>query len=107
VNSNRLFKTATLLVGVIALMALAAPAAFAQSASQNGYEGEAPLTEVDAIGPQGGGDDSPPAAQVVSGSDDSGALPFTGWDVGIVAVLGLALAATGLAVRRAARSPGS
>lgn len=107
-RTTKLFKTTTVLLGVLALMVIAAPAALAQSSSERGYEGESPLGEIEAVGPQEGGDESPPAAQVVSGGSDEGgdALPFTGWDVGIVAALGLALAGTGLLVRRAARSPG-
>ena len=108
-----LTKRIALLGAVAALMSAGAPAALAQTSSQEGYDGEAPVGQVQGIAPQqagGNGDVGSPASTVTGGvasqtaSSDSGALPFTGWDAGIVLALGLALAGTGLAVRRATRS---
>ena len=100
-------KRVAVIASAAALMSIGAPAAMAQSASQQGYDGEAPLGQVQGIAPQqeiAAGEAV--AGQVVnqSAGDNGGALPFTGWDLGIVLALGLALAGTGLAVRRAARS---
>ncbi|MGH2762905.1 MAG: hypothetical protein ACRDL4_02335 [Thermoleophilaceae bacterium] len=108
---SNLVKRTAVIAGAVALLSIAAPAALAQS-SLRGYDGEAPLGQAEDIAPvqQTGGEGSPPAGQVVSGvagdnaNGSDGSLPFTGWDLGIVLMLGLALAGTGLVVRRAARS---
>lgn len=108
--SGKLAKRMAVIVGVVGLMSIAAPAAMAQSSSQRGYDGESPLGQIDDIaGQQQAGQGSPVADEVVnqSAGNEAGALPFTGTDLGIVLVLGLALAGTGLVVRRAARSTGN
>lgn len=115
VNTNgRLKSGMTALVGALALMSIAAPVALAQSSSQEGYNGESPVGQVDDIAPnqqgelEGSGDAvTGESVSTAAGGDGGGALPFTGTDLGILLVLGLALAGTGLLVRRAARSPGS
>lgn len=43
---------------------------------------------------------APAAANAVRSGDSGGELPFTGYDAAIVLILGLALVATGLALRR-------
>ena len=102
-------KRGGVIVSAVVLICIGAPSALAQSASQQGYSGEAPLGQVEGLSPQqefaAGGESVPTqAVSESSGSGGGGALPFTGWDLGIVLALGLALAGTGLAVRRAARS---
>jgi hypothetical protein len=106
-------------VAVVAAAGLAAaPAAYAQSPTGTGYD------ETDVIGnlpesdggvlPEvvsgGGGDDAatPPTrtesgaggAAGTSAPTSGSSLPFTGADVGIIAVLGLVLLGTGFALRR-------
>jgi hypothetical protein len=82
-------------------MAVGAPIAGAQSASQQGYDESGLLGSVEQ---QGGG----PGAAVVTdeGGGGGGALPFTGLDVGILLALGGAVAGTGYALRRVVRQPG-
>lgn len=88
------------LVAVLLLsMALVAPAAFAQS-SQEGYIEQGPST-LDQVG--GGGGGQPPQAQASQG----GELPFTGLDVGFIAIAGVSLLAMGFAMRRLTRAPDS
>jgi hypothetical protein len=105
-------KRGGVIASVLVLICVGAPPALGQSASQQGYNGEAPVGQVEGLSPQqqefaAGGDSVPTEAVSESAgqSGNGGALPFTGWDLGIVLALGLALAGTGLAVRRAARSP--
>jgi hypothetical protein len=89
------------LVAVLVLsMALVAPAAFAQS-SQEGYVEQGPST-LDQVG--GGGGGQPPQAQASQGG---GELPFTGLDVGFIAIAGVSLLAMGFAMRRLTRAPDS
>ena len=101
-------KRGGVIASAVVLICIGAPSALAQSASQQGYSGEAPLGQVEGLSPQqefaSGGESVPTQAVSESSGSGGGALPFTGWDLGIVLALGLALAGTGLAVRRAARS---
>jgi hypothetical protein len=91
------------IVGMVALlllsMTLLAPAAFAQS-SRDGYVEQGPST-LDQVG--GGGGGQPPQAQASQG----GELPFTGLDVGLIAIAGVSLLAMGFAMRRLTRAPDS
>jgi hypothetical protein len=101
-------KRGGVIASAVVLICIGAPSALAQSASQQGYNGEAPLGQVEGLSPQqefaAGGDSGPAEVVSESAGGNGGALPFTGWDLGIVLALGLALAGTGLVVRRAARS---
>jgi hypothetical protein len=72
----------------ISVLALA-PAASAQSSLGYGPSGKVTQTATS---------QSSPAAQTKS--DDEGGLPFTGLDVGLVALAGLALVAVGVGLRR-------
>jgi len=94
-------------------VALAAPAAFAQDPTRQGYPvtGQDPESlsaiealptadESDAPGPGAGDQGSNPGTEEAATAES---LPFTGLDVGIVALLGAALLGTGIAVRRVAR----
>jgi hypothetical protein len=94
---------------ICALAFAAAPAAFAQGPTQQGYDVRSQnpesLSAIDALPTADTSDGTDPAAQEEVVSAESGdSLPFTGLDVGIVALLGVALLGTGLAVRQVARS---
>jgi hypothetical protein len=75
-------------VAAAGLAAATAPPAGAQSPTVNGYSPPAPNVQ----------------AKVDTPAKDSGALPFTGIDVGLVAGAGLALGAAGGALRRMTRA---
>jgi hypothetical protein len=91
-------KTKIWVAGAICSLALGvAPAAWAQSASETGYDESGVLGSVD----QGGGG---PTA-VNSASESGGSLPFTGLDLGILVALGGTAAGAGYVIRRAARNP--
>jgi hypothetical protein len=74
-----------LLVCAVAIMALAAGPAFAQT--EDAYNGLAGAQ-------QGGGGDA-------AAADTGGSLPFTGLELGLVAIAGAGLLGVGYAVRRA------
>ncbi len=76
---------------VMAVLAVTATAAFAQSSTQGTYSG---LAGAD----QGGG------GTVAAVNDTGGSLPFTGFELGIAAMLGAALIGTGFALRRVTRN---
>jgi hypothetical protein len=76
---------------VMAVLAVGATAAFAQSSTQETYGGLA------------GQDQGGTGGTVVAANDSGGSLPFTGFELGIAAALGVALAGTGLALRRVTR----
>lgn len=78
---------------VVAVMSLAMTgSAFAQSATEDAYGGIAGTQQY------GGGE-----TVLAADSSSSGSLPFTGLDVGLIALAGVALAGTGLVVRRVSR----
>jgi hypothetical protein len=74
-----------LLVCAVAILALAAGPAFAQT--EDAYNGLAGAQ-------QGGGGDA-------AAADTGGSLPFTGLELGLVAIAGAGLLGVGYAVRRA------
>ena len=78
-------KITSLLVCLVVMLAIAAPA-YAQTATQDTYQGLA--------GAQQGGGES---------GGGGGGLPFTGIELGLVALVGGGLLATGYALRRASR----
>jgi hypothetical protein len=91
-------KTKIWVAGAICALALGvAPAAWAQSAAEQGYDESGVLGSVD----QGGGGPT----SVNSASEGSGSLPFTGLDLGILIALGGTAAGAGYVIRRAARNP--
>jgi hypothetical protein len=93
---------------VLASLALAAPQAMAQGSTTRGYDESGGV--IGELPPDSGGATAQPPLQPTSrlGSpqapaDESvsnGALPFTGLDVGILALMGLALLGTGFTLRR-------
>jgi hypothetical protein len=99
------------LSAVVALLVMTS-SAFAQSPADTVYN---PKGEVLNVVQGGGSDQGPsgtagsgsttPAAQVEAGATSpSGSLPFTGFQAGLVALAGLALVGTGVAMRRVARN---
>lgn len=80
-------RITSLLVCVLFVLALAVPA-YAQSPTQDAYEGVAGVE-------QGGG-----GSESASGGGD-GSLPFTGLELAFVALAGVGLLGAGFAVRRA------
>jgi len=95
-------KTITALLATLILtLALAAPAAFAQS-SLDGYIPEGPSV-VDQT--SGNGDDPGDSGDPAATASDE--LPFTGLDLGLVAVAGASLMVLGVGMRRLTRAPDS
>jgi hypothetical protein len=92
-------KRHALLMVVVALALLAiAPMAYGAGAVTDGYGGKGGgvLGAVNS----GGGNGTPPA-QVAATSN--GSLPFTGLDIGLLALGGVVLVAVGVGLRRVAR----
>ena len=85
-----------------ALLLLAAPAAFAQTAAQDAYSAPSGKVEAQLQQAKSG---SPDATVHKAGTDDSDAgLPFTGLDLVLVVAAGGGLLAMGFAMRRLTRS---
>ena len=89
-------KRLALLTVVVALALFTAAPAFAASAASDGYGGEGGGV----LGASGGGGNGSPPAQVV---DTGGSLPFTGLDLGLLALGGCALVGVGVGLRRLSR----
>jgi hypothetical protein len=85
-------------VGATAMLALAAPAVYAQSGTE-GYGGSNVVAGLE----QGGGGDT--AAPVQAAADEGGSLPFTGADLGVLAAAGGLLLGLGLGLRRLTHRP--
>jgi hypothetical protein len=85
-------------MGATALLAFAAPAAFAESGSE-GYGGSNVVAGLE----QGGGSDTGAPVQAVA--DEGASLPFTGADLGVLAVAGGLLLGLGLGLRRLTHRP--
>lgn len=85
------------LVALLLMMALTAPAAFAQS-SQDGYIQEGPSVIDRTAGDPG--DPGDPAAEIANADGNGNELPFTGLDLGLVAVAGASLMLLGVGMRR-------
>jgi hypothetical protein len=100
-------------VGATALLAFAAPAAFAQSGSE-GYSGSNVVAGLDQGGGGGGGGKSgqvaaaettPVSTPVQATTDTGGSLPFTGADLGVLAAAGGILLSLGFGLRRLTHRP--
>ena len=89
-------------MGATALLAFAAPAAFAQSGTE-GYGGSNVVAGLE----QGGGGDTgaPVQAPVQATANEGGSLPFTGADLGVLAVAGGLLLGLGLGLRKLTHRP--
>ena len=85
---------------LVALALVAAVPAYGQSAVNDTYAGKggAIVGTVDS-----GNGPSAPAPQSVQAASDNGSLPFTGLDIGLLALGGVALAGVGIGLRRFAR----
>jgi hypothetical protein len=92
------FKKLLAVMGATALFAFAAPAAMAQSGSE-GYGGSNVVAGLE----QGGGGDT--GAPVQATTNTGGSLPFTGADLGVLAVAGGLLLGLGLGLRRLTHRP--
>jgi hypothetical protein len=93
-------KRLALLMAVVALALVAVAPAYGQSAATDAYAGKGGgvLGAVNS----GGNNNTPSApAQVAQSSGSS--LPFTGLDVGLLAIGGVALVGVGVGLRRFAR----
>jgi hypothetical protein len=86
------------LIAIVCAVALMAPsAAFAQSTDE-GYGGAGAIAgQIDTGGP-------PPAAPVTT-EEESGSLPFTGADLGVLAAAGGMLVLLGFGLRRLTHRP--
>ena len=94
-------KRLALLMAVVAVaLAVAAPA-YAQNAVSDAYAGKGGgiVGTVDS----GNGPSASAPQQVQAVSSDSGSLPFTGLDIGLLALGGVALVGVGAGLRRFAR----
>jgi hypothetical protein len=94
-------KRLALLMAVVAVaLAVAAPA-YAQNAVSDAYAGKGGgiVGTVDS----GNGPSASTPQQVQAVSNDSGSLPFTGLDIGLLALGGVALVGVGAGLRRFAR----
>ena len=99
------FKKLFAVMGATALLAFAAPAAFAGQSGTEGYGGS---NVVAGLEQGGGGDTGAPvqAAPVVQATADEGAsLPFTGADLGVLAAAGGLLLGLGLGLRKLTHRP--
>jgi hypothetical protein len=91
------FKKLLAVMGATALLAFAAPAAMAQSGTE-GYGGSNVVAGLE----QGGGGDT---GAPVQATNEGGSLPFTGADLGVLAVAGGLLLGLGLGLRRLTHRP--
>lgn len=89
-----------LLIIAASSLAFTPATAFAASATQDAYEPDD--TGVNAETDEEPADETPTAAAAPSATGTS-ALPFTGMEAGLIAVAGLGLAGTGVALRRVGR----
>ncbi len=90
-------KRLALLMAVVAVaLAVAAPA-YAQNAVSDAYAGKGGGI----VGTVEGGNGPAAPQQVQTAGDDS--LPFTGLDIGLLALGGVALVGVGMGLRRVAR----
>jgi len=111
-------KTLALAAIVVLSLALAAPAAFAQS-SVDGYSLQGPATLDQTLGESGSGPvqndnevagDAPdvavdPVQEVGNGNDARATLPFTGLDLSLLALAGGLLLVLGVGMRQLTRAP--
>jgi hypothetical protein len=96
------------LLAVLAMvftLALVGPALAQDNPTEDAYGGV--LGEEVANNDDSGGESSTPPAtvQVEQGAADSGSLPFTGLELGLVVLAGIGLVSLGLVMRRNTRRP--
>ena len=95
------FKKLLAVMGATALLAFAAPAAFAGQSGTEGYGGSNVVAGLE----QGGGGDTGAPVQVQAAADEGASLPFTGADLGVLAAAGGLLLGLGLGLRRLTHRP--
>lgn len=97
-------RLALLMVAVALALVVAAPA-YAQSATSDAYAGKGGgiVGTVNSGGGSNGPTASAPQQVQVASSSGNGSLPFTGLDVGLLALGGVALVGVGVGLRRFAR----
>ncbi len=98
-------KRLALLMAMVALALAAAAPAYAQSATGDTYGGRGGGIVGTVDSGDGPSAPAPQQTQVASTNDD-GSLPFTGLDVGLLALGGVALVGVGVGLRRFARPLG-
>jgi hypothetical protein len=91
------YKKLLAVVVATALLALSAPAVYAQSGTE-GYGGSNVVAGLE----QGGGGDTGAPVQAAT---NEGSLPFTGADLGVLAAAGGLLLGLGLGLRRLTHRP--
>ena len=91
------YKKLLAVVGATAMLALSAPAVYAQS-GEEGYGGSNVVAGLE----QGGGGDTGAPVQAAT---NEGSLPFTGADLGVLAAAGGLLLGLGLGLRRLTHRP--
>jgi hypothetical protein len=94
-------------VAAIAVLSLATAApAFAEDSSLDGYGGPGAnvLSEIQQPSGKAKAAETPKAAPAAAREAPSGALPFTGLDLGLLGVAGVGLLGLGVGMRRLTRS---
>jgi hypothetical protein len=94
-------RLASIMAVVAIALAVAAPA-YAQNAVSDAYAGKGGGIVGTVEGGNGPTASTPQQVQAVN-SSDSGSLPFTGLDIGLLALGGVALVGVGVVLRRVAR----
>ena len=93
------FKKLFAVVGATAMLAFAAPAYAGSQSGTEGYGGSNVVAGLE----QGGGSDTGAPVQAVA--DEGASLPFTGADLGVLAVAGGLLLGLGLGLRKLTHRP--
>lgn len=95
-------KRLALLMVVVALALVAAVPAYAQDATSDAYAGKGGGI-VGTVDSGNGPSASAPQQVKVASASDNGSLPFTGFDIGLLAIGGIVLVGVGVGLRRFAR----
>lgn len=95
-------KRLALFMAVVAVALAAAVPAYGQTAVTDAYAGHSGGV-LGAVNNSGGGGGSGSAPTQVRATTGSGSLPFTGLDIGLLAIGGGALVGVGVGLRRLAR----
>jgi hypothetical protein len=100
----RMKRLASILAVVAIVLAAAGPAyAVSPVGDTYGGRGNGVLGAVNSGGGNGGNGNAPAQVSAVRSTSGSGSLPFTGLDIGLLALGGCALVGVGVGLRRFAR----